>query len=130
VLGIEAAVKDTTRYAATGGWAYLGFGGSNGLAESATPNPPTASCYACHRDNTAVENTFVQFYPTLFEVAQTDGHREAHLRSEAHGALRRERGSTTCGERGGKRSSPASQAWRPPACWRCRGRRARRPKIA
>ena len=73
VLGIEAAVKDTTRYAATGGWAYLGFGGSNGLAESATPNPPTASCYACHRDNTAVENTFVQFYPTLFEVAQRMG---------------------------------------------------------
>ena len=73
VLGIEAAVKDTTRYAATGGWAYLGFGGSNGLAESAVPNPPTASCYSCHRDNTAVENTFVQFYPTLFEVAQRMG---------------------------------------------------------
>jgi len=73
VVGIEAAVKDTTRYAATGGWAYLGFGGSTGLVESATPNPPTASCYACHRDNTAVENTFVQFYPTLFEVAQRLG---------------------------------------------------------
>ena len=72
-LGIEAAVKDSTRYAATGGWAYLGFGGGNGLAESAAPNPPTASCYACHRDNTAVENTFVQFYPTLFEVAQRLG---------------------------------------------------------
>ena len=73
MLGIEAAVKDSTRYAATGGWAYLGFGGGNGLAESAAPNPPTASCYACHRDNTAVENTFVQFYPTLFEVAQRLG---------------------------------------------------------
>jgi len=72
-LGIEAAVKDSTRYAATGGWAYLGFGGSNGLVESAAPNPPTASCYACHHDNTAVENTFVQFYPTLFEVAQRMG---------------------------------------------------------
>src|SRR6188768_861422 len=32
VLGIEAAVKDSARYAATGGWAYLGFGGANGLA--------------------------------------------------------------------------------------------------
>jgi hypothetical protein len=72
-LGIEAAVKDTTRYNATGGWAYLGFGGGDKLAESAMPNPPTASCYACHRDNTAVENTFVQFYPTLFEVAQRLG---------------------------------------------------------
>jgi len=73
VLGIEAAVKDSSRYAATGGWAYLGFGGGNGLVESAAPNPPTASCYACHHDNTAVENTFVQFYPTLFEVAQRLG---------------------------------------------------------
>jgi len=73
MLGIEAAVKDSTRYASTGGWAYLGFGGGNGLAESAMPNPPTASCYACHRDNTAVENTFVQFYPTLFDVAQRMG---------------------------------------------------------
>jgi len=73
VLGIEAAVKDSARYAATGGWAYIGFGGANGLAESSAPNPPTASCYSCHRDNTAVENTFVQFYPTLFEVAQRMG---------------------------------------------------------
>jgi hypothetical protein len=68
-LGIEASVKDTVRYASTGGWAYLGFGGADGLVDSAMPNPPSASCYACHRDNTAVDNTFVQFYPTLFEVA-------------------------------------------------------------
>lgn len=73
MVGMEAAVKDSTRYASTGGWAYLGFSGSNGLSDSAMPNPPTASCYACHRDNTAVENTFVQFYPTLFEVAQKMG---------------------------------------------------------
>jgi hypothetical protein len=37
------------------------------------PNPPTASCYGCHGTHTAVENTFVQFYPTLFEVAQKFG---------------------------------------------------------
>jgi hypothetical protein len=74
MLGIEAAVKDSTRYASTGGWAYFGLGGGrNPLAESATPNPPTASCYACHGEHTAVENTFVQFYPTLFEVAQRLG---------------------------------------------------------
>jgi len=73
MMGIEAAVKDSTRYASTGGWAYLGFSGANGLTDSAMPNPPTASCYACHRDNTAVENTFAQFYPTLCEVAQRLG---------------------------------------------------------
>jgi hypothetical protein len=37
------------------------------------PNPPTASCYACHREHTAVENTFVQFYPTLLDVARRFG---------------------------------------------------------
>jgi hypothetical protein len=73
VVGIEAAVKDTTRYANTGGWAYVGFGGPKGMAESAAPNPPTASCYACHTQHTAVENTFVQFYPTLMEVARRFG---------------------------------------------------------
>jgi hypothetical protein len=74
VVGIEAAVKDSARFASTGGWAYFGLGGGrNPLVESAMPNPPTASCYACHGEHTAVENTFVQFYPTLFEVAQRLG---------------------------------------------------------
>jgi hypothetical protein len=74
VLGLEAAVKDSTRYKSTGGWAYFGLGGGrNPLVESAMPNPPTASCYACHGEHTAVENTFVQFYPTLLEVAQKMG---------------------------------------------------------
>ena len=66
-------MKDSARYASTGGWAYIGFGGANGLAESAMPNPATASCYTCHREHTAVENTFVQFYPTLLEVARRYG---------------------------------------------------------
>jgi hypothetical protein len=74
LTGIEAAVKDSTRFASTGGWAYFGLGGGrNPLAESAMPNPTTASCYGCHGTHTAVENTFVQFYPTLFEVAQKFG---------------------------------------------------------
>jgi hypothetical protein len=73
MVGFEAAVKDSARFAATGGWAYFGFGRVNALTESARPNPPTASCYACHGEHTAVENTFVQFYPTLFEVAQRLG---------------------------------------------------------
>jgi hypothetical protein len=74
LTGLEAAVKDSTRYASTGGWAYFGLGGGrNPLVESAMPNPPTASCYGCHGTHTAVENTFVLFYPTLFEVAQKFG---------------------------------------------------------
>jgi hypothetical protein len=73
MIGIEAAVKDSTRFASTKGWGYFGFGRADALAASAKPNPPSASCYACHGEHTAVENTFVQFYPTLFEVAQRMG---------------------------------------------------------
>lgn len=69
VAAIEAAVKDSTRFADTGGWKYLEFGAS----EAAAPLPATASCYACHSRFTAVENTFVQFYPTLFPVAREKG---------------------------------------------------------
>jgi Cytochrome P460 len=70
---VEAAVKDTQRYQATGGWAYLSFDSRDGLLPSAAPLPATASCYACHAANTAVDNTFVQFYPELFAVAKEKG---------------------------------------------------------
>jgi hypothetical protein len=72
VVAIEASVKDRQRFA-DGGWGYFAFNGANGLESSAAPLPATASCYACHRTNTAVENTFVQFYPTLFDVAKRMG---------------------------------------------------------
>jgi len=32
--------------------------------------PRTERCYSCHAENGAVDNTFVQFYPTLIPVAQ------------------------------------------------------------
>ena len=32
-----------------------------------------APCVECHTKNTAVERTFVQFYPTLLEVARSKG---------------------------------------------------------
>ena len=72
VMGMEASVKDRARFP-DGGWGYFSFDGSQGLAASATPLPATAQCYSCHRTNTAVDNTFVQFYPTLFEVAKRLG---------------------------------------------------------
>ena len=70
---IEAAVKDVGRYADTGGWAYFSFDSRDGLVNSVKPLPSTATCYTCHRNNTAVENTFVQFYPELFAVAKQKG---------------------------------------------------------
>jgi Cytochrome P460 len=70
---MEAAVKDTARFKNTGGWGYFSFDSRGGLVESAAALPPTASCYAGHSANTAVDNTFVQFYPELFAVAKARG---------------------------------------------------------
>ena len=72
VVAIEAAVKDPSRFRDTT-WAYFNFGAAPRLTASAAPLPASASCYTCHRDNTAVEQTFVQFYPTLFDVARRMG---------------------------------------------------------
>ena len=55
-------------------------------AEMRLHRSPTATCYACHSTNGAVENTFVQFYPTLLEVATRKGTlRESYLKSASTG---------------------------------------------
>lgn len=73
VDAIEAAVKDTARF--PGGWGYFDFAstGNGEHALSAKLLDQKASCYACHRANAAVENTFVQFYPTALEIAKRKG---------------------------------------------------------
>jgi hypothetical protein len=68
VMGIEAEVKDKS--AKSGEWSFYAFGDSK---NPAGPIGRNASCYACHGTNTAVENTFVQFYPVLYDVAQRMG---------------------------------------------------------
>ena len=80
VAFIEAAVKDSVRYEDRGGWAYFRFTARDELLAAAPPQPPTASCYSCHAQNTAVDNTFVQFYPELFAVAQRHGTVKASYR--------------------------------------------------
>ena len=67
VQAIEANVKDARL---PGGWGFYNFGRNTAAV---TPLPQTATCYACHRDNTAVEHTFVQFYPALMDVARRMG---------------------------------------------------------
>ena len=64
VKGIEGEVKDG------GKWTFYSFGrdGSEGK-----PFERTASCYTCHGQNGAVDNTFVQFYPTLLPIAREKG---------------------------------------------------------
>lgn len=71
VRAIESAVKDTARF--PGGWGYFDFGPGDALKAEVAALPQTARCYACHRDHTAVDNTFVQFYPTLMDVARRLG---------------------------------------------------------
>lgn len=64
-LGVE--VKDESRFPEK--WAYFSFG-----ADTKTSGArPQAACWQCHDDHAAVEHTFVQFYPTLQEVAKKFG---------------------------------------------------------
>jgi hypothetical protein len=67
ILGLEVHVKDSARF--QGGWAF--FGDNDG--KPAKQIPFTADCYTCHKDHAAVDTTFVQFYPTLLEVAKQQG---------------------------------------------------------
>lgn len=72
LIAIEAAVKDKGRFP-EGGWGYYSFDGPDGPTNDAAPLPATESCYSCHREKAAVENTFVQFYPTLLDAAKRHG---------------------------------------------------------
>jgi len=72
MLGLEAEVKDT-RF--PDGWAFFNFGRAPALAPATAPLTGDAvkACVECHTQHTAVERTFVQFYPTLLEVARRKG---------------------------------------------------------
>jgi hypothetical protein len=62
---VEASVKEG------GKWSFFDFG--RDMKPQVRALPSTERCYACHAENGAVDNTFVQFYPTLLEVAQKMG---------------------------------------------------------
>jgi Cytochrome P460 len=65
--GLAASVKDEKRFPEK--WAYFSFDKG---AQPARPNP-RAACLECHNPHGAVDNTFVQFYPTLQPVARKYG---------------------------------------------------------
>ncbi len=72
VMGVEAEVKDSA--AKPGEWTFYGFQLNAGALDGpAKAIPRDASCYSCHSKNTAVENTFVQFYPVLYKIAERKG---------------------------------------------------------
>jgi Cytochrome P460 len=66
-MGFEIEVKDTARFPGNG-WAFF-----NPDGKTAKMIQRTASCYTCHPANGAVDNTFVQFYPTLLPIAKEKG---------------------------------------------------------
>lgn len=68
VMGYLAHVKDEHRF--PGKWRFFSFG-TDGKPGSMIAT--TAACYTCHSSHGAVDNTFVQFYPTLLPIATTKG---------------------------------------------------------
>jgi hypothetical protein len=69
LTAVEVTVKDSKRFPQDG-WDYFVFSGD---AKTAKAIGHSAGCNACLHKNAAVENTFVQFYPTLLEVARSKG---------------------------------------------------------
>ena len=69
LAGLEAEVKDS-RF--PDGWAFFNFGSPKQMPDAAAPlsGDAVAACVECHTKNTAVERTFVQFYPVLLDVAR------------------------------------------------------------
>ncbi len=68
VVAIEASVKDSARFPEK--WAYFGFAPNRAPARAL---PRAAACYQCHAASGALDNTFVQFYPAVFEIAREKG---------------------------------------------------------
>ena len=77
VMGREVHIKDTSHFSE--GWAFFGFDGD----KPAKMTPRTAECYSCHAQHAAVDNTFVQFYPTLLPIATAKGTLSAAYKAES-----------------------------------------------
>jgi hypothetical protein len=76
VMGREVHVKDSAHLQ---GWAFFGFD----TGKTAKMTPRTADCYSCHAAHAAVDNTFVQFYPTLLPIATAKGTLSAEYKTES-----------------------------------------------
>jgi hypothetical protein len=67
----EMEVKDKSK----GGWLFYGVRPGETVGR---PLPKTIACYSCHAEHGAVDNTFVQFYPSLIEAAKRNGTYKEH----------------------------------------------------
>jgi Cytochrome P460 len=60
-------LKDEARF--PGKWAFFAEDGGKPSKQI----PKEAECYSCHEQHGAVDTSFVQFYPTLLEIAKKKG---------------------------------------------------------
>jgi hypothetical protein len=62
--GADVTVKDSKRYAVTGGWGYYNFNHFEPKAATAKVRPQTECAY-CHRASAKKDEVWTQFYPPL-----------------------------------------------------------------
>jgi len=62
--GADVTVKDSKRYAATGGWGYYNFNHHEPKAPSAAVRPKEECAY-CHMASAKKDDVWTQFYPLL-----------------------------------------------------------------
>jgi len=78
IMGREVHLKDEVRF--PGKWAF--FNSDDGVTGKLLPKE--MDCYSCHEQHGAVDTTFVQFYPTLLEIAKKKNTLSAaYLKEEA-----------------------------------------------
>ena len=71
LTGLVAEAKDESRFPEK--WAFFVFMDAQGKMRDTAQALPKMACWDCHHAHGAVDNTFVQFYPTLKEIAQRKG---------------------------------------------------------
>ena len=62
--GADVTVKDSKRYADTGGWGYYNFNHHEPKAPTAKPKPKEECAY-CHIASAKKDDVWTQFYPLL-----------------------------------------------------------------
>jgi hypothetical protein len=63
--GIDMMVKDSKRFAATGGWGFFNFGHHAPPYAASAPAAANEECAFCHTANATHDMVFTTFYPIL-----------------------------------------------------------------
>ncbi|SBV32301.1 Cytochrome P460 [uncultured Sphingopyxis sp.] len=66
--GADVTVKDSRKYAETGGWGYYNFNHHEPKAATAMPRPKD-ECASCHIASAKKDDVWTQFYPLLDDLS-------------------------------------------------------------